>query len=114
MYRKSVRFQRLLERVLGPDMFERVEVIMNDLQNHHEDIERLPDGKVRRAITRESIFSGKVRTMTFTATQEEWHAWDEGELVQKALWHLSDSQREFILTGATQEEWDSLKGEDDE
>lgn len=33
-------------------------------------------------------------------------AWKKGMLIQEAFPELSNNAREFILTGATQEEWD--------
>lgn len=40
--------------------------------------------------------------------QEGLHAMKYGALIQDAFPTLSDDDREFILTGITPEEWDSL------
>ena len=77
-------------------------------------------------ITRKSIFTGETRTMDLDITQEQYDAWLGGELIQVAMPHLTPDEREFIITGATPEEWaaslgteteeydDSLEGYEDE
>ena len=64
--------------------------------------------------TKTSDISGIQRTMEFKQyTQEEFDkrlaAWQRKDLlIQDAFPDLTDNGREFILTGATQEEWDSI------
>jgi hypothetical protein len=74
----------------------------------------LPDGRVERQVTRQSMVSGKTRTKKLVATAEQWAALDKGALIQNALPHLSLDDREFILTGITGEEWDDAFPEEDE
>ena len=69
---------------------------------------------VPREVTKTSSISGTTRTRTFSATSEQWQAYDNGELIQYALPHLSDGDREFLMTGITDEEWDEAFPEDDE
>jgi hypothetical protein len=59
-------------------------------------------------ITRTSIFSGITRTQEIQVTQEQLDAWEAGKLIQHAMPHLSADEREFIMTGVTAEEWDSV------
>jgi hypothetical protein len=59
-------------------------------------------------ITRTSRVSGKIRTLDIPVTQEQLDAWYNGELIQKAMPNLTASQREFIKTGITDEEWDEM------
>jgi hypothetical protein len=59
-------------------------------------------------ITRTSMFSGITRTQEIPVTQEQLDAWASGVLIQKAMPQLSDDEREFIMTGITAEEWDSV------
>jgi hypothetical protein len=59
-------------------------------------------------ITRTSIFSGITRTQEIQVTQEQLGAWEAGKLIQHAMPHLSADEREFIMTGVTAEEWDSV------
>jgi hypothetical protein len=57
-------------------------------------------------IERRSLFSGIIRTLDLPVTEEQIEAWERGELIQNAMPNLTDSQREFIMTGVTDEEWD--------
>lgn len=56
-------------------------------------------------ITRKSILSGTIRTRHIYVTEEQMESWRSGELIQKAMPHLSDDDREFIMTGITPDEW---------
>ena len=59
-------------------------------------------------ITRTSMLSGIDRTKTFDITYDQYYAWyTEGELIQNAMPNLSASDREFIMTGMTDDEWHS-------
>lgn len=59
-------------------------------------------------ITRTSMMSGIERTREIDVTVEQLAAWqDFGILIQDAMPHLSESDREFLMTGMTDEEWDS-------
>ena len=57
-------------------------------------------------ITRKSIVSGIERSMDLPITEEQIKRWQDGELIQRVMPHLNDSQREFLITGMTDEEWD--------
>jgi len=57
-------------------------------------------------ITRTSMLSGKKRTMDLPVTQEQLVRYYSGTLLQIAFPDLDASQREFIKTGITQDEWD--------
>jgi len=57
-------------------------------------------------ITKTSILSGVERTREIDVEPEQLQAWKDGMLIQEAMPHLSDGDREFIQTGATQKEWD--------
>ncbi len=56
-------------------------------------------------ITRKSLISGNINTMSLPITEEQYNAWEQGTLVQDAMPHLSPDEREFIMTGITPEEW---------
>ena len=43
--------------------------------------------------------------MDLPVTQEQLDRWSDGELVQNVFSFLSPSEREFIMTGVTDEEW---------
>ena len=63
-------------------------------------------------ITRTSPFTGITRTKDILVTEDQLARWQAGELIQNAMPNLSASDREFIMTGITDEEWDQEFGED--
>ena len=65
-------------------------------------------------VTVTSMFSRKQHTMRLAITPRQWDAWQSGQYIQNAMPHRSPDEREFLLTGATQEEWDAEFGDDDE
>jgi len=65
-------------------------------------------------IERTSAMSGVTRTLDLPVTQEQLDAWKGGELIQNAMPHLSADEREFIMTGITNEEWGKLFNIDEE
>lgn len=56
-------------------------------------------------ITRRSPFSGKHNTMDIDVTEEQLYEWKNGMLIQHAMPNLTPGEREFIMTGITDEEW---------
>lgn len=65
-------------------------------------------------ITKKSMFTGKIHTLDIPVTQKQLDAWKNGMLIQKAMPNLTPSQREFLMTGVTEEEWNSEFGTDTE
>lgn len=65
-------------------------------------------------ITRKSPFTGKFHHKELNVTQVQIDNWQRGVNIQDAMPHLSADDREFIKTGITPEEWDSMMGGDDE
>lgn len=59
-------------------------------------------------ITRTSAVSGKTHTMEINVTQEQLDRWNNGEVIQNAMPHLTSDEREFIMTGITSSEWDKI------
>lgn len=45
------------------------------------------------------------------ANLEDFHAWDEGALVQDTFPYLSADEREMLISGICPECWDKLFGE---
>jgi hypothetical protein len=62
-------------------------------------------------ITRKSPFSGKINKMDINVTAGQIVRWEMGELIQNAMPNLTPSEREFIKTGITDEEWQAACGE---
>lgn len=65
-------------------------------------------------ITRTSEFSGIRRSLDLPVTEGQLEAYAQGELLQNAFPGLAPAQREFIKSGVTDEEWDSLMGPEPE
>lgn len=61
-------------------------------------------------LTRNSILSGKVTTRELPITEEELARWNRGELAQNLWPQLSDGDREFIISGITEDEWEATFG----
>jgi len=60
-------------------------------------------------ITRTSVISGITRTMDINVTQNQIDRWNNREgYIQNIMPNISASEREFILSGITSEEWDSI------
>jgi hypothetical protein len=63
--------------------------------------------------TKRSILTGKVHTMSLNIDSDNFKKglmlWQSGISIQNAFLTLSEHEREFVLSGITQEEWDYLK-----
>ena len=65
-------------------------------------------------ITMTSEFTGKSHTLDLPITTEQYKAYlNDSRPIQESLPQLSPDQREFLITGATKEEWDELFKEED-
>lgn len=63
-------------------------------------------------ITKTSMISGITRTIDLPVTQKQIDEYNTGNYkIQDIFSNLSPSQREFILSGITDEEWDDVFGE---
>ena len=62
-------------------------------------------------ITKKSMMTGNLNTMTLNITMSQLEAWKGGMLIQQAMPDLSPAEREFIMTGTTDEEWKEAFGE---
>lgn len=66
-------------------------------------------------VKRKSVLSGIERTRDIPANPEDMLLWETGAVnIQDAMPYLNDDDREFILTGITQEEWDKAFSNADE
>jgi len=66
-------------------------------------------------LTRKSPISGKFNEMTLNYDHNDYLAWAMGDkLIQEAFPYLTADEREFIQTGITKGEWDSLNPEEDQ
>ena len=58
-------------------------------------------------ITKISPFSKKAQTQKIEFDMADYDAWQKGKLIQNAMPYLTPSEREFLMTGITAEEWDN-------
>lgn len=59
-------------------------------------------------ITRKSVVTGKESTLDIDITPAQYNAWKKGGLIQNVAPHLSVEDREFLISGITPGEWDSI------
>lgn len=62
-------------------------------------------------ITKKSEYSGLEHTVEIPVDKEKYENWELNNrptLIQKEFPELNDSQREFLLTGITEKEWNEL------
>lgn len=80
-------------------------MLLNDHVEFHD------DGTA--TVTKDSILSGKKHSMTVRMTKAQYDSWVYGHaLVQDALPSLSSDEREFLMSGITQEEWNKEFGDE--
>jgi hypothetical protein len=59
-------------------------------------------------LERKSPLTGKVNSMEIEMNPADYLAWKQGELIQNALPYLSADEREFIKTGITASDWNTM------
>lgn len=67
-------------------------------------------------ISRTSPLTGKVNTMELNVTgaqMQEFNSEGRVRMVQDIFPNLTASEREFIMSGYTQEDWDMIFGEEE-
>lgn len=66
-------------------------------------------------ITRFNIVKNQNDTRDLQITNEQWEKYTKGALIQNAFPHLTDNEREFIMTGIyDDEDWDAATARDDD
>ena len=61
-------------------------------------------------IIRTSQATGITREMELDITDEQILKYEAGELIQNAFPNLTPAEREFIITGITEDEWKDIFG----
>ncbi len=59
-------------------------------------------------IERKSKLTGALHKRDIDVTKDQLRRWESGELIQDVCPHLSAIDREFIMTGITEQEWQLL------
>lgn len=63
-------------------------------------------------IEKVSMLTNKVHIREIDVTREQVENWQGGMLIQDAMPNLSIADREFLMTGATPDEWAALEDEE--
>ena len=63
-------------------------------------------------VTRLSPVSGVTHTMELDVTAKQIVSWEKGEMIQNVFPHLTAGEREFIKTGITPDDWNTMFGDD--
>ena len=65
-------------------------------------------------VTKKSQLTGVTRTIDIpNLTEDQVNAWMSGTVIQKAMPHISEDHREFLMTGITPKEWADVFGDED-
>lgn len=70
-----------------------------------------PDGTAE--VSRSSPLTRGVVTRTLPLTVEQILKWEQGALIQNAMPHLTADQREFLLTGMSDNDWNENFADDE-
>lgn len=65
-------------------------------------------------ITRTSTATGITRTLDLDITQEQLLSYERGLKIQHAFPNLTPAEREFFMTGITEDEWNEIFKDIDE
>jgi uncharacterized protein (DUF779 family) len=61
-------------------------------------------------IYKKSTISGKINGRRIPVSKNQIKRWENGELIQNVMPDLTKDEREFMISGITQEEWYGLFG----
>jgi hypothetical protein len=59
-------------------------------------------------ITRNNIFTGMPVTRDMKVTSEQIANWKNGMLIKDAMPNITSSEREFFVSGVSDEDWEKL------
>jgi hypothetical protein len=65
-------------------------------------------------ITRTSVASGVTRTLDLDITPQQLLDYEKGTKIQYAFPNLTSSEREFFMTGITEDEWNAMFPNDED
>ena len=64
-------------------------------------------------VTKQSPYTGKENSMDLDVTEEQLYAHLNGMHAQDAFPNLTACEREFLISGCTQEDWDAIFGDEE-
>ena len=62
-------------------------------------------------ITKTSVMTGEKNEMLLPVTNEQIERWEGGALIQDVFPHLTPSEREFLISGVTADEWGQMESD---
>lgn len=65
-------------------------------------------------IEKVSSLTGVTHRREINCTPSQIKSWEDGALIQNAMPHLSEDDREFLISGSTPEEWEEMFGVEEE
>lgn len=71
------------------------------------------DCKPSCIVTRISPYNGDINNLVMDITEEQYTKWCNGMLIQNAFPHLTVEEREFILTGLVDEQFEKFLGSEE-
>ena len=82
--------------------------VLEALSNKQHILDAFPDGDGEMFFSIQSAASGRVHNRILEITEAQVYDWANGASIQDAMPSLTPGEREFLLTGITDEEWDAL------
>ena len=64
-------------------------------------------------ITKKSMITGNITSREIDVSQEQLDKWRAGSLIQEVMPAVSIGDREFLITGITEVEWEEHMGDED-
>ena len=59
-------------------------------------------------IYRSSPITGRVNVMDIDISASQYRDWEQGTLIQIAMPNISADEREFIISGSTRQDWETM------
>jgi len=96
---------------MTPDQQTKLSEALSSKQ-HLLSIETFGGAESSEALVKAQSFSGRISSMVLEITDAQLYAWAvDGVVIQKAMPNLSPEEREFLMSGTRQDEWDAMFSE---
>ena len=81
-------------------------------KQHLLSVETFGGAETEEALIKAQSFSGRVSSMVLEVTLAQLYDWVvDGVAIQQAMPNLSPEEREFLISGTRQDEWDAMFSE---
>ena len=96
---------------MTPDQQTKLSEALSTKQ-HLLSIETFGGAETAEALIRAQSFSGRISSMVLEITDAQLYAWAVDNMpIQRAMSNLSPEEREFLMSGTRQDEWDAMFSE---